>query len=94
MRLKPSLFVAGAFYCASAWFGNGDAAAAEPAPAKHNTSWVDKRIEAWQPTKAERAFDDIAWAKDLREAQRLAKEHGRPIFLFTYDGANLACYRC
>jgi hypothetical protein len=62
--------------------------------AQRSAAWVDKRIEEWQPTKAERAFDEIGWAKDLGEARRLAEQHGRPIFLFTYDGADLACYRC
>ncbi len=66
----------------------------EPATAKRDVAWVDKRVEEWQPTKAERAFDEIGWAKDLGEARRLAEQHRRPIFLFTYDGADLACYRC
>jgi hypothetical protein len=48
---------------------------------------VDKRIQDWQPTKAERRLDDVGWAKDLRDALRLAKENGRPVFLFTYSGS-------
>ena len=47
---------------------------------------VDKRVQAWQPSPEERRLDDIAWAKDLRDALRQAKEHGRPVFLFTYSG--------
>jgi hypothetical protein len=47
---------------------------------------VNKRVQAWQPTAEERRLDDIAWAKDLRDALRLAKDTGRPIFLFTYSG--------
>jgi hypothetical protein len=47
---------------------------------------VDKRVQAWQPTPEERRLDDIAWAKDLRDALRLAKDNGRPVFLFTYSG--------
>jgi hypothetical protein len=57
-------------------------------------AWVEKRIQDWQPSAEERHFDEIGWAKDIREAERLAKEHGRPVFLFTYDGASLATYRC
>jgi hypothetical protein len=48
---------------------------------------VESRIQAWQPTADERRFDQIAWAKDLGTAQKLAKEHGRPIFLFSYSGS-------
>ena len=56
-------------------------------------SWVDKRVQEWQPTKAERRFDEIGWVKDIREGERLAKEHGRPVFLFTHDG-HMAIGRC
>ena len=48
---------------------------------------VDKRVQAWQPTGAEQRLDDVGWAKDLREALRLAKDNGRPVFLFTYSGS-------
>jgi hypothetical protein len=50
---------------------------------------VDKRIQAWQPTSAERRLDEIGWAKDLRDALRLAKENSRPVFLFTYSGSSI-----
>jgi len=55
--------------------------------------WVDQRIAAWQPTKAERRFDDIGWLTDIRQAERLAKQHNRPVFLFTHDG-HMAVGRC
>ena len=61
---------------------------------KRDATWVGKRVEAWQPCKEERAFDEIGWANSLREAERLGKQHGRPVFLFTYDGASLSGYRC
>ena len=54
---------------------------------------VHKRVEAWQPTVDERRFDQIGWVKDVREAQRLAKQHDRPVFLFTHDG-RMAVGRC
>jgi hypothetical protein len=50
------------------------------------TPLVDERVQAWQPTKDERRLDDIGWAKDIRDALRLARECDRPIFLFTYSG--------
>jgi hypothetical protein len=48
---------------------------------------IDRRAQAWQPTPEERRLDDVAWARDLRDALRLAREHGRPVFLFTYNGS-------
>jgi hypothetical protein len=48
---------------------------------------VDKRIQAWQPTRAEHRLDEIGWARDIRDALRLARQHGRLIFLFTYSGS-------
>jgi hypothetical protein len=56
-------------------------------------SWVDKRVQEWQVTAGERRFDEIGWAKDIRDAERLAKEHGRPVFMFTHDG-RMAIGRC
>lgn len=47
---------------------------------------VQKRVQEAQPTRAERKFDEVGWAKDIRDAERLAKLHQRPIFLFTHDG--------
>jgi hypothetical protein len=47
---------------------------------------VESRVREWQPTAEERRFDEIGWARDLREARALARKHGRPVFLFTHDG--------
>ena len=55
--------------------------------------WVEKRVRLWQPTPAERRFDDIGWAADILEARKLAAEHKRPVFLFTHDG-HMAVGRC
>jgi hypothetical protein len=55
--------------------------------------WVTQRVRAWKPTAEERVFDQIAWVNGLVEAQRLAKKHGRPVFLFTHDG-HMAVGRC
>jgi hypothetical protein len=49
-------------------------------------AWADARVKEWQPKPEERRFDEIGWAKDIRTALKLAKEHGRPVFLFTMDG--------
>ena len=55
--------------------------------------WVKKRVRDWQPTAAERRFDEIGWVADIRTALKLAKEHDRPVFLFTHDG-HMAVGRC
>lgn len=47
---------------------------------------VDDRVAEWWPTAAEKRFDAIGWAPDLRTARKLAAGHGRPVFLFTMDG--------
>jgi hypothetical protein len=56
-------------------------------------SWVEKRVQELQVTPAERRMDEIGWAKDIRDALRLAKKHERPIFLFTHLG-RMAIGRC
>jgi hypothetical protein len=47
---------------------------------------VDRRVADWQPTSDEKRFDQIGWCTSLLEAEKLAREHRRPIFLFTHDG--------
>src|SRR5262245_25619791 len=66
----------------------------DPAQGKRDAAWIERRIAEWQPSKEERAFEEIGWAGSLSMAESLAKKHGRAIFLFTYDGANLTGYRC
>ena len=41
----------------------------------------------------QRRLDAIGWASGIKEAERVAREHNRPVFLFTYDG-NIATGRC
>jgi hypothetical protein len=48
--------------------------------------WVDKQVQARQPSADDRRFDQIGWVKDILEARRLSKEYNRPVFLFTHDG--------
>jgi hypothetical protein len=47
---------------------------------------IDRRVADWQPTAEEKRFDQIGWCTSLLEAEKLAREHQRPIFLFTHDG--------
>jgi hypothetical protein len=50
------------------------------------TTAVDRRVESWRPKPGERRFDQIGWVRDIRTALALAKQHERPVFLFTLDG--------
>ncbi len=59
---------------------------AVPPPAARDVAWVEKRIQELQPAPRERRIDEIGWASDIREAERLAGENSRPVFLFTHDG--------
>lgn len=54
--------------------------------AQEDLSWIEKRVLEWQPQPKERRLDEIGWARDVRHALQLAREHGRPVFLFTLDG--------
>lgn len=55
---------------------------------------IDRKVEVLQPKAVEKLFDTIAWAPTITEALRLAKEHRRPVFLFTYSGYDMAGFRC
>ncbi|HVE43151.1 MAG TPA: hypothetical protein VNM14_24965 [Planctomycetota bacterium] len=61
-------------------------ALAQDTAAPRSPAWVDGRIVEVQPTAEERKFDTIAWVPSIMEALRLAKQHSRPIMMFTYDG--------
>jgi hypothetical protein len=54
---------------------------------------IEKRVSLSAPAANERRMDDIGWARDIRDALRLAKENKRPVFLFTHDG-RMAAGRC
>jgi hypothetical protein len=47
---------------------------------------IDRRIQEIQPTPKELRFDAIGWVSGIREAERLARENGRPVFLFSNVG--------
>ena len=60
---------------------------------------IRQRVRDWQPTRDERLLDQVGWASDLVDAQRLAKKHDRPLFVFTYNGSTtranaIALQRC
>lgn len=57
-----------------------------PGNAADEPAWVSRRVRDLQPNAVERKIDRIGWARDIRAAERLAREHNRPVFLFTLDG--------
>ena len=76
----------GAFALASAALIAAGAVALAEDDATRDADWVAARVKEWQPTAAERRFDEIGWAKDLPAAEKLGKANGRPVFLFTHNG--------
>jgi hypothetical protein len=54
---------------------------------------VEKKVHNLQPSRSEKRFDEIGWAPSVLAAEALAREHNRPVFLFTYDG-NIDTGRC
>jgi hypothetical protein len=73
-----------------AWYRTGPS---DPLPPSESPSavgdWslaVEQRVQQLQPTRDERRIDDIGWARDIRTAKRLAREHQRPVFLFVHEG--------
>jgi hypothetical protein len=47
---------------------------------------IEQRVQEIQPTAKERRFDAIGWASGILSAERLARENGRPVFLFSNVG--------
>ena len=58
----------------------------EKKPVPLDRDRIDKRIQEIQPTAKELRFDAIGWVAGIREAERLAKANGRPVFLFSNVG--------
>jgi hypothetical protein len=88
MRHPTLLATAALLFCAPAVL-------AQPAPPPPGDvkDWVDAKVAACEPKPEERRFDATGWVTDIRSALELAKEHGRPVFLFTHDG-HMAVGRC
>jgi hypothetical protein len=60
--------------------------AEDPQSFKELRDRVDRCVAEWEPTTDEKRFDQIGWSTALLDAEKLAREHQRPIFLFTHDG--------
>ena len=55
-------------------------------PGARDAAWVSQRAQAWQPTAKELRWEQIGWAKNLTQAEQLAAQLRRPVFLYTHDG--------
>jgi len=64
------------------WVGEPD----PPPPLPPEFAWIQRRVDEWQPTREEKRFDEVAWAKDLRRARELSRQHGRPQLVITFAG--------
>jgi hypothetical protein len=73
--------------------GNTEFVLAKPAADPKDLAWVAETADAWLPLPEERKMDLIGWADGLIPALRLAREHQRPVFIFTLDGV-LSQGRC
>jgi hypothetical protein len=85
-RVKCGVLV-GLFASAVAWLPTVPATGEEPNPAEPlDAEAIERRLNEIQPTATERRFDAIGWVSGVRAAERLAREHGRPVFLFSNVG--------
>jgi hypothetical protein len=100
MTKRLSHRLMGLAVCGAALVGAKAVAAPVPArvaaaaPASGDVKqWVDQKVADCEPRPEERRFDETGWVADIRTALKLAKEHNRPVFLFTHDG-HMAVGRC
>ena len=49
-------------------------------------TWLTTRTRQLDARMSERTFDSVGWANTIQGALDLAKQHARPVFLFTLDG--------
>jgi hypothetical protein len=54
---------------------------------------VQKKVREIQPSREEKRFDEIGWARSIVEARAISQKLNRPMFLFTYNG-NIDTGRC
>jgi len=86
VKYRYAAIVPACLILGSAWIGAKEKGPPPEITDANLVSWVDAQVKERMPTAEERRFDEIGWAKNIRDALRLAKEHNRPVFLFTHDG--------
>lgn len=85
--LRRATRVAGLIAVAVNFLGMVANGTAETAKQEADLSWIDQCIADWELSDEERRFDEIGWAGGLNDAERLAHERRRPLFVFTYSGS-------
>ena len=49
-------------------------------------TWITRRAAQLTHRFSRRPLDEIGWADSIQQAVQLAKQHERPVLLFTLDG--------
>ena len=98
--LPVSALVTGGVFLSTGRAALADESAGSTRPAELSTSFdpfdissIHQKAEACRATTDERKFDRIGWATRILDAEKIAREHNRPIFLFTHDG-RISTGRC
>ena len=55
-------------------------------PARPTLAQLERRAAGLVPTKDQLRYQEIPWVHDLAEAQAIARQERRPIFLWGYGG--------
>ena len=56
--------------------------------------WTNRRVKMLSKQFDKRPYEQIGWADGIQHSLKLAEEHQRPIFLFTFDGLSMLTGRC
>lgn len=48
--------------------------------------WVSARVQEWQLSEDERAYEKVRWSQDLVAAQELSRSTGRPLVVMYSEG--------
>lgn len=48
--------------------------------------WVSARVQEWQLSEMERAYEKVRWSHDLVGAQELSRSTGRPLVVMYSEG--------
>lgn len=64
----------------------GSASLAPSATATKSAAWVEQRVSDWMIKPSERQTERIAWAADVRDALRIARERNQLVLLVMSKG--------